>query len=141
MNFWTTEHLLRVCPTRTVRPSDHARSRRSDGLGIVSVLTVTGRGGGPSRQPEGEVAAVVGGGREVGRSEVPPDVLGVPDGVGRSVALPVVVGSPVGVGWSRVGSGVVVGAVGVGWGAGAVVDAGTWLPVPLVTAAVVSGLT
>jgi hypothetical protein len=138
MNFWTTEHLLRVCPTRTVRPSDHARSQRSDGLGDVSVLTVTGRGGGPARQPEGEVAAVVGGGREVGRPEVRPEVLGVSDGVGRSVGLPVVVGSPVGVGCSWVGSGVVVGAV--VWGAGAIGDAGTWLPVPLVTAAVVSGL-
>jgi hypothetical protein len=82
---------------------------------------------------------VVGGGRDVGRPEVPLEVLGVPDGLGRSVALPVVVGSPVGVGWSRVvsGAGVVVGVVVSGAGAG--VDAGTGLPAPLVAAPVVSG--
>src|SRR3954471_11444669 len=58
------------CPTRTVRPSDHARSPRSGGLGDVSVLMVLRRGDGPSRQAEGEVAVVVGGGRDVGRPEV-----------------------------------------------------------------------
>jgi hypothetical protein len=82
---------------------------------------------------------VVGGAREVGRPELRPETLGVPVGVGRSVGLLVVVGWSDGVGWSCVRSGVVVGAVVCG--AGAVVAAGAWLPVPVVVVvAVVSGL-
>ena len=100
-------------------------------------MIVTRRGDGPSRQPDGEVAAVVVGGTDVGRPEVPP-VVDVSVGVGTSVALPVVVGWSVGVGRSCVvsGAGVVVGA---GRLAGAVGPAGTDVPVPAVAAPVVSG--
>jgi hypothetical protein len=112
------------------------------GAPAVSVLSrsaiVTRPGDGPSRQPEGEGAAVVGGGTDVGRPEVSPELVDVPDGVGTSVGLPVVVRSPVGVGCPRVVSGagvvVVVGALG-----GAVVAVGTGAPPPAGAALVVSG--
>ena len=83
---------------------------------------------------------MVGGGTDVGRPDVPPEVVGVSDRVGTSVGLPVVVGSLVGVGWPPVVSGagagvvVVVGSLG-----GAVVAVGTEAPVPAGAAAVVSG--
>jgi hypothetical protein len=81
---------------------------------------------------------VVGGGTDVGRPDVPPEVVDVSDGVGTSVGLSVVVGSLVGVGWPWVVSGagvvVVVGSLG-----GAVVAVGTEAPVPAGAAAVVSG--
>jgi hypothetical protein len=101
-------------------------------------VIVTRRGDGPSRQPDGEVAAVVVGGTDVGRPEVPP-VVDVSVGVGTSVALPVVVGWSVGVGRSCVVSGAGAGVVVSGWLAGAVGPAGTDVPVPAVAAPVVSG--
>jgi hypothetical protein len=82
---------------------------------------------------------VVGGGTDVGRPEVPREVVVVSDGVGTSVGLPVVVGTGLGVGCSRVvvGAGVVV--VG-GSLAGGVVAAGAGLPVLLFAVLGASGL-
>ena len=82
---------------------------------------------------------MVGGGTDVGRPDVPPEVVDVSDRVGTSVGLPVVVGSLVG-GWpwvvSAAGAGVVVVVGSLG---GAVVAVGTEAPVPAGAAAVVSG--
>jgi hypothetical protein len=126
-----------VCPDGV----DHARISSSDGLGDVTVPIVTRRGDGRLRQPDGGGTAEVGA-TDVGRPDVPLVPLGVAEGVVTSVGISVGVGVDVSVdvdvGRSWVRAGVVVGAV-VRW-AGAVVDAGTWLPAPLVAVAAVSGL-
>jgi hypothetical protein len=94
------------------------------------LTVVVGTGG-------GVVVATVGVGRVP--SVVPPGVPpGVRPGVVVSVEPPVVVDCPVVVGCSVVVSGAGV-VVAVGSRAGAVVDTGAWLPVPVVTVPVVSG--
>jgi hypothetical protein len=117
---------------------DHARFRRSVGLGDVSVLIVTPVGERRGRQPAGEVAVALGVGSGVGTTDVEPVPVGVPVGVDWSELPPDVVGTAVVVGWFWLvsGAGVVVAGRSV---AGAVVPAGTEVPVPAVADPVGSG--
>ena len=72
VKFWTTEHLLRAVRLGRSDPVIMPDPGAPDGLGGVSVMIRRPQGDGRRRQPEGEVAAVVGGGSEVGRPEVHP---------------------------------------------------------------------